>query len=127
MTDVSNLDIQIPETLETCKAAKFLEMNSAFDAVTSQLLSGYPDIEIKSFPILTDEVLALENDPTAETPLIDNVIVTSGETKTEYVAIVTQAILAFKVVSGKAIGRRRLTHKAIEAATTIDEVKAITW
>jgi hypothetical protein len=114
-------------TLESARRDKLLEINGAFDRDVSFLLQGYPGLEDKFFPTLSSEVQAYNADSTAPTPLIDAIIAETGETKADYLKSVNERRAPFTQRGGQAMGRRRRAHTLIYAATTVEEVNAVTW
>ena len=78
-----------------------------FQIEARQIVAGYTQEEIDTFPVQEQEAKAYTADPTSPTPMIDAIISESGESKTELVARILAKSNAFRTSVGKALGKKR--------------------
>lgn len=78
-----------------------------FQAEARQIVAGYTQEEIETFPAQEQEAKAYVADNTSPTPMIDAIISESGEDKDELVNRIITKSNAFKSVVGKALGKKR--------------------
>jgi hypothetical protein len=113
--------------LSAAKAAKLVEINTACEAAGSALLAGYPEAEVKTWPQQAAEAAALDADPAASAPLLTAIAAGRGLDVAELVARVLAKEALYKTAAGGLLGQRQALEDAIDAATTIEAVGAISW
>jgi len=84
---------------------------SDFLAEAAVVQDDYTQAEINTFPTQEAEAVAYTADNTANTPLLDALILESGEAKADLVARVTVKAAALKAAMGAAIGRKAKKQK----------------
>jgi hypothetical protein len=114
-------------TLEQTKAAKRAEINTECDAEIGTISATYPETEVLSWDKQEREAYALDADPASYTPLIDGIAASRGITRAELASLIIAKVEQFAAFTGPLIGKRQSLEKAIEAATTVEEVAAIAW
>lgn len=114
-------------TLEEAKTEKRNEINNAADEALSYIINLYPTSEVNSWPVQIEEANAWTADNDAATPFLDGLLA-RRPTKTK--TVLAQTIIAnsdeYKVVSADIFGQRQELDDAVDDATTIAEVQAIT-
>lgn len=109
---------------------KLREINAACDAEVAALAEKYPDTEILSWPAQEREARALQADPNAATPLIDNIAAQRGITREDLAGRILAKAEAYAQEAGAAFGRRQALEDKLEAimaqlqAGEIDEDQA---
>jgi hypothetical protein len=114
-------------TLEEAKAAKQAEIKDECDKEVEVIRATYPDAEVLSWAKQETEARALVADPNAETVLIDSIAEGRSMDRMELATRIIAKADAFAAISGAAIGKRQLLEEAIAAATSIEDVIAISW
>lgn len=109
---------------------KLREINAACDAEVAALATKYPDTEILSWYRQEREARALQADPNAATPLIDNIAAQRGITREDLAGRILAKAEAYAQEAGAAFGRRQALEDKLEAimaqlqAGEIDEDQA---
>lgn len=116
-----------PPTLAKAKAVQVAIINAACEGVLSAITAPYPYSEIASWDQQLAEAQAWTANNSSSTPLLSAIIAANGATLSDQVASVLAKSAAFKAASGTAIGKRQLLTDQINAATSADQVNAITW
>lgn len=114
-----------PPSIEEIKSAKLSEINAAYNAATSSIVSTYPSTELLTFDKQEQEARAWDADNSVSTPLIDALALGRGIDKAELVRRIIAKADAFAVATGYLTGQRQKYEDQIEAATTSEEVAAI--
>ena len=112
-------------TLEDQKRAKIAEINAAYDAATSALVSTYPATELLTFDKQEAEARAYNADPAAETPLVNALAAGRVMDKDELVRRIIAKADAFAVAVGYYTGQRQHYEDQLAAAVTADDISAI--
>jgi len=121
----SILDEQNIGKLRETKASEIL---NAFDKAVSNITTALPH-EMVSWRKQEDEARAYVADNTVATPFIDAQLVTRnlGETKEELVNKIIANADAYQIAYATLLGKYQNLTKAIEKATTTDELDLILW
>lgn len=109
------------------KHARLEMVNAAFEAAMSQLVAGYPEREISSWPRQEKEARAYLADAAAPTPLLDSLSAARGVSKDIIAQKIVEKADAFAKAAGALIGKRQALEDAINAATTTAELEAVVW
>lgn len=99
--------------------------NTAYEQAIGQLTADYPASEIATWERQRAEVLAWADDPLAPTPWIDTAAAVRGLGRDEYLARTLAKVHAFARASAYLTGRRQGIDDAIRAATTAEELAAV--
>jgi len=127
-----------PPTVDAQRPQKLTQINAEFDAAMNQLVAGYPEREISSwsqqekeataYQAYLDSVAAGSTTAVApNTPLLDALATARGFTVDALTATILKKSSAFASASGALIGKRQALEDAVNAATTLTELEAITW
>ena len=100
--------------------------NLAYDAAMSLMTADYPAAEIQTWERQRAEVVAWAEDHTAETPWITIAAATRGIDRDEYLARTLAKVNAFAQASAYLTGRRQFFCDRISAATTAEQLAAVT-
>jgi len=92
-----------------------------------ELVTGYPEREIASWPQQEKEARAYLADPAASTPLLDALAAARGVTKDALAAKIVTKADQFAAAAGALIGKRQALEDAINAAQTVAGVEAVVW
>jgi len=121
-------------TLDEAKAAKLAEINEAYQEQVAGTLSKYPNAETLTFDKQEREARAyqewLDNGSQGEapsTPLVSNLAEGRQMSKEDLVPRIIAKADAFTTESGHATGKRQYLEDRINAATTVADVKAVSW
>lgn len=128
MQRVSLIDGKVVEyvpTFEEMKSAKLSEINAAYNAATSALVSAYPKSELLTFDKQESEARAWQADNSAETPLVDMLAAGRQMDKAELVRRIIAKADAFALAAGYLTGRRQRYEDMLAAAQTAEAVAAI--
>lgn len=124
---------QVPYTAEELRAqadaerpSRMAANNSAYDAAIALMTSAYPAAEIATWERQRDEAVAWGADRTAPTPWIDIAATARGLDREDYLERTLAKVNAFAVASAFLTGRRQGIDDALRAATTPDELNAVT-
>lgn len=113
------------ELLERAKTAKLYEINRAYEAATSALVSTYPQTELLTFDKQEAEARAWTADNSAETPLVDMLSEGRQMDKAELVRRILVKADAFALATGYLTGQRQRYEDMVKAAETPEAVAAI--
>ena len=113
-------------SIELLKVNKLSEINSAYDAATSSLVSAYPSTELLTFDKQESEARAYSADSSASAPFLSGLAKARGITLDDLVGRVIKKSEAFASAVATLTGQRQKYEDMLEAATTAEEVKAIT-
>ncbi len=115
-----------PPTLEKAKDAKLTEINAACDAILQTLTSTYPASELLTFDKQETEARAyLADSSTTPTPLLTALAAGRGITLADLAGRVMAKADAFAAASGYVIGQRQGLEDQLDAAQTVEAVRAI--
>lgn len=109
-------DIAKPEVFELLKRVCNRKLE--------QLGSEYPDRETQTWAVQLEEAKAYLSDNTSPTPFI-NAAITGTETVQDYAELIVANNAAWSNFAGSIVKLRRDFEKAIEACTTLEELKAV--
>ena len=109
------------KTLDEQKLAKIKQLHDKYQKMYDAYLAQYPKREVDSFAVKQAEAIAYNLDNTAPTPVIDALIKTSGDTKSDYVASVLAKVTALAEQEGQMVKIR----DSIKACTTQKDLDAI--
>lgn len=115
----------VPLTLEEAKAAKLAEINAACQSTLEALTPTYPERELTTFDKQESEARAYLADATASTPLLSALAAARGIELADLVQRVIAKADAFAVASGSIIGQRQALEDRLDAAQTVEDVRAI--
>ena len=113
------------QPLDDAKAAKLQEINAGFESVAAQLVASYPQSELLTFDQQTAEAQAYLADSNAECPMLRPLAEARGLTMDDLCQRVMAKHAAFSTATGYLMGQRQKMEDALEAADTVDAVKAI--
>ena len=113
------------ELLERTKTSKLAEINAAYEAATSALVSTYPQTELLTFDKQEAEARAWTEDNSAETPLVDALAAGRTMAKAELVRRIVAKADAFAVAVGYYTGQRQKYEDMVKSAETPEAVAAI--
>lgn len=114
-------------TLDDLKAAKLAELAQAFSKGMEAVKAGYPEEEVLSWSKQEAEATAYAASPSAPVPLLSGIASARGIEVDDLAGRVLAKARAWAIMSGAMIGRRQACEDAVDAATTIEEVRAIVW
>ena len=100
--------------------------NTAYEQAVAKMTSGYPPSEIATWERQRAEALAWEAGSAAPTPWIDLAASARGLDRNEYLTRTLLKVKAFAQASAWLTGRRQGIDDAIRAASTLEQLKAIT-
>jgi hypothetical protein len=83
------------------------EKESQFTLEVSQIISGYPEYEVDSWPEQRAEAEGWDADNSYETILIDSILAETGEPKRAFVDNILKKVRAYKTAFGGSLGRKR--------------------
>ena len=83
------------------------QINQTFEEEIAAIKDGYTEDEIKSWDQQLAEAVAYQNDQTAQTPLLDAILVNRGGTKDELVLRIATNAMQYADVFGKALGKKQ--------------------
>lgn len=122
-----------PASLDDLKSVRLTDIKAACDAALAPLDAAYPDREVASWPQQIAEATAYTANAAADVPLLRTMAAerpSLGDTDEARVAELTRRILAnaaaWSAVAGPIIGKRQAAEDAIDAATTLADVLAVT-
>lgn len=109
------------------KALKTAEIDLAVNAAMSPILSVYSAAERDTWAIQEAEAVAWAANPAAATPMLTAIATQRGMPIADVVSNVFSKAAAFKSLAGATFGKRKAKIDLIDAATTAEELSAITW
>ena len=121
------ITIDADKALPHAKRAKLAEINRACDAEIGAIKASYPDTEVLSWDKQEREAYALRQDSGAFTPLLDGIAAARGVSRSTLADLVAAKVEQFAATTGPIFGKRQVLEKAIEDATTLEQVQSITW
>ena len=114
-----------PPTLDEAKAAKLAEINAACQSTLESLTPTYPERELTTFDKQESEARAYAADATASTPFLSALAAARGIELADLVQRVIAKADAFTSASGYIIGQRQALEDRLDAAQTVDDVRAV--
>jgi len=114
-------------TLEEAQAAQLVLINVSFETAAQALTAGYPEAERLTWPIQQAEALAWAADNAAATPYLDGLADARGITPAEMRALTLAQVQAFQAASQQLVGTRQRLRDEINAAETVEDVRAVVW
>lgn len=118
-----------PTALERIAAAQ-ARISVAYENKVDELIAGYPQDEISSWPKQEAEARAWLADNTAETPWIDGAATARGILKADLVALIIGNADALAPLHGALTGKRQYLRDQIDAlgaSPTQGQLDAIVW
>lgn len=97
------------------KAAKFVEIDQAFESAVSGLTAGWPPHEIQTWSKQEAEARALAANPAAPTPMLSTIAATRGITAAELAQRVIRDADAFTAASAQFVGLRHKARQLVQA------------
>lgn len=88
-------------------------------------MDNLPAFEVQSWPIQAAEARAWSADKNAATPVLDQISKARGIDPDKLKAAALKKTVAYETLCATVAGRRQAIEKQIEAAKTLDELKAI--
>lgn len=113
--------------IEQVREDKRAEINTAYKQDMKMILTQYPDAETLSFDKQETQARAWNADNSVATPYIDAMLAERPLDKQELVNRIIQKSDQFSAAHGAATGKRQRLEDDIDAATTLQELEAITW
>jgi hypothetical protein len=113
--------------LASLKARKLQQVNEAFEQASRPLTEEYPQTEVLTWPAQMAEALAWELDPNTPTPYLDGLADARQLDRLEFRQRTLAKVQQFKAASQALVGLRQRLEDQIEAATTAQELDAISW
>lgn len=113
--------------LADLKRLKIAEIELAAEAAIAPITSAYPIAERDTWPIQEAEAAAWSANSSAPTPMLDAIAAQRGMTIADLVTSVQTKAASFKALAGATFGRRKAKIDQVNAATTVEDVNAITW
>jgi len=117
---------EISQAVESIRPMRIAENNQAYEAAIGLMTQDYPAAEITTWERQRAEVVAWAADSTVETPWITIAAQVRGIDRDEYLARTLAKVTAFAQASAFLTGRRQYLGDMIAAATTADQLAAIT-
>lgn len=111
----------------TIKRKKLAAINVRCESDLAMVKASYPEGEVQSWAKQEAEARAFVADSSAPIPLIEALAEARGIPVPELASRIIAKADAFAVVSGRIIGNRQRCEDEIQAATTIEQVEAVTW
>ncbi|WP_430229976.1 hypothetical protein [Nitrosomonas communis] len=108
------LEAEDDAKLESAKSRKLNEINDAFSSAMADLVTKYPEYEIKSWPQQVKEVEAYNADPESVTPLLTAIAVERSITVDELITKILTNRDLYAASAGALIGRRHAAENLIE-------------
>jgi hypothetical protein len=121
----STLEASDAAILGAARAARLEEMNAEFQKAVSELVKGYPDGEVQSWPQQAKEATALSDDPGIGAPLLTAISAARGLPVAELASRVIENMNAYAASSGALIGQRKAAEIAIGSAESLEDLAAI--
>lgn len=114
---------QLDYDMVKAKEIKTKETNALCEEALKVITDQYSEAEMKTWDIQEAEARSADPEP----PFLVGLSAASGKSVADLKAKIIQNADAFKTISAQQIGRRQAMEAAIEAATTIEELKAVTF
>jgi len=126
--DISEIEEYEKEAyLSEIKNNKITEINAACDAATAEISSKYPRSEMDTWPQQVKEAEAYKAETNASVPMLKTIAKARGITVKDQADRVLTKFQQYADAVGKAVGKRQKLEADIQAATTVEEVQAISW
>ncbi len=109
---------------------KLIKLTQDFTAFILTVIGQTPNTEISSWHAQEKEARAWVLDNTTQTPFVDALLIgrsIEGETKESLINLIIAKADNYKVFYGQQLGMFHAKQKAIENATTVEELKTIAW
>jgi hypothetical protein len=107
---------------------KSAQIIDAAQNALAQVVAGYPELEVATWPQQYAESLAYTANPsTAQAPMLTAIASASGQTVAAVASVVMAKASAYQAASGAAVGRRIALLNQVAACTTTAQVQAINW
>lgn len=116
-----------PPSLADLKAMKVSEIEIAAGAAIAPITSAYPIAERDTWVNQEAEAVAWTANNQAPTPMLGAIAAARGQAIADVVQGVLTKASAFKALAGATFGKRKAKIDQINAATTPEDVAAITW
>lgn len=113
------------ELLAQAKTDKLAEINAACQSTLEALTPTYPERELATFDKQESEARAYLADPAASTPFLSALAAARGIELADLVQRVIAKADAFTSASGYIIGQRQALEDRLDAAETLDDVRAV--
>ena len=113
------------ELLAQAKADKLAEINAACQSTLEALTPTYPERELTTFDKQESEARAYLADPAASTPFLSALAAARGIELADLVQRVIAKADAFTSASGYIIGQRQALEDRLDAAETLEDVRAV--
>lgn len=113
------------ELLAQAKADKLAEINAACQSTLEALTPTYPERELTTFDKQESEARACLADPAASTPFLSALAAARGIELADLVQRVIAKADAFTSASGYIIGQRQALEDRLDAAETLEDVRAV--
>lgn len=111
----------------TVKAVMLAGISHNAQAIVAEKsgMDGLPAFEVQSWPIQAAEARAWAADHTATTPVLDQIAQARGIDPDKLKAAALKKTVAYETLCATVVGKRQAIEKQIEAAQTLEELKAI--
>ncbi|MDD3463285.1 MAG: hypothetical protein PHW07_06545 [Sulfurospirillaceae bacterium] len=116
--------------IEIVKKNKLIKLTQDFSVFIKSIIGEAPVSEISSWNVQEKEARAWVLDTEIQTPFIDALLTgrnIEGETKESLINIIITKADNYKAFYGQQLGRLHVKQKLIENATSVEELKFITW
>jgi hypothetical protein len=119
--------VPIVPTLAEAKSAKLKEVTSTYNASITALAGSIDKFELVSWTKQESEARAYVADNTVATPLLSGMVITRGlgETVADLANKIIAKADAYQTLYASILGTYQSKQRAIDAATTVDEVNAV--
>lgn len=114
-------------SLADAQAQQIAIINAAFESAAEALAAGYPATERLTWPVQQAEALAWAANPAAPTPYLDGLAAARGITPEEMRQLTLDQVNLFLAASQQLVGLRQRLRDQINAAETIEAVRAVVW
>lgn len=114
-------------TLEEAQTAQLVQINRDFETAAQALTAGYPEAERLTWPIQQAEAQAWAADNAAPTPYLDGLAAARGIMPAAMRQLTLDQVQAFMAASQQLVGTRQRLRDEINAAETVDDVRAVVW
>lgn len=117
------------DSLEGARILALAAVNAAYGQRVAQLTKGYPAVEQASWPQQVEEAKALALDPNAEALWLTAAAEARGlgESAVDLGAKVLSINNPYRTAHGSLTGTRQRLEREIDAAETVEDVRAIMW
>jgi hypothetical protein len=114
-------------TLDVAKTLQRQLVTLAFEARAAALTAEYPEHERLTWPVQQAEALAFGADPQSATPYLDGLATARGIPAADMRQRALVAVQNFMTASQVLLGTKQGLIDAIDAAGTVEAVKAVVW